>query len=62
MANQKEDQRTFENSIASIKAFKKINEIKDKINSNKIPSNLMDAIIFRYFGSGAIYPNRYAGT
>jgi len=55
MANQKEDQRTFENSIASIKAFKKINEIKDKINSNKIPSNLMDAIIFRFFGSGAIY-------
>jgi len=54
MANQKEDQRTFENSIASIKAFKKINEIKDKINSNQIPSDLMDAIIFRYFASGAI--------
>lgn len=54
MANQKEDQRTFENSIISTKAFKKINEIKDKINSNKIPSDLMDAIIFRYFASGAI--------
>lgn len=54
MANQEKHQRTFESNIVSIRAFNKINEIKDKINSNKIPSDLMDAIIFRYFASGAI--------
>ena len=54
MANRKEYSRTFENTAASVRAFKKINEIKDTINFNKIPSDLMDAIIFRYFASGSI--------
>lgn len=55
MENQKGNKESFKNDNLSKKAFENIHEIKNKINSQKIPTNLLDALEFRYFASGGVY-------
>ena len=55
MEIREKDKGTFKRHPLSKKAFADIKEVKDKINPQKIPSALSDAVVFRYFASGQYY-------
>jgi len=52
MEIREKEKGTFKSHSLSKKAFAEIKEVKDKVNPEKIPSALSDAVVFRYFASG----------
>jgi hypothetical protein len=54
MGIREKDKGTFKSHSLSKKAFAEIKEVKDKVNPEKIPSALSDAVVFRYFASGRL--------